>query len=285
MASGPIEHELETRLLHISSDDRVSGDDTTASFNVNLRNSIPELEQGLLHGVSVESVGFANVLPNVRATDLENKRSDPFKFVFNGTPYEFTIPGNTFYNIFKFAEAFDAGLNAPFEPFAPFLVTVQQTGDDGGLRLYIELNDDIDGPNYVITFLAGGNLAYAAGVTEDITIEGVFSISLPPFDLRTNLNGEPAIMLHTRELLGSRNSVEGKGRPTSAVSTIPITVPYGSLQSYHYGGDNGPIIHYGSQTIPGINNIDISFRYADGSVVDLQGTRTFVTFRLWMLSK
>jgi hypothetical protein len=274
---------METRLLQINSDQRIfRAGETSTNYEIQLGNQVPELEQDIV-GVSVESASFANFVPNVR----EGGNNNIWTIEIDDAIYTVTIPGNVYYSIEKLAEVLQLELRTQ-TPSGPnedgWDVSVAYgAGFDGGDLLSVTYTVDTGGIPIKIRFSSDSPLARILGYQEPIVIEqpGPF----PPILTRTQLAGEHAIMLHTRELLGSRNSVNGAGASNAAIITLPIDVVYGVNQTFHFGGDQIPLVHYGAQTNASINSVDVSFRYLDGQVVDLQNAPTSVTFRLWLESK
>jgi len=269
--------EFETRLLQINSDQREDAPGyTSATFGVDIGNVISDLSS--IVGISVESCGFTNVVPNLRSTAGNNRLQGKR----NGVDFDIEIPGDTFYTIQTLADTlqffFDSDL--PGGPGQFEFTVVPNIGADGGDRLSIQY---VLAPEVDLTLFADRQLAYIMGMKEDITIAGAGPH--PAILLRTNLQGEAAIGLHSRELLGSRNSILGTGTSNACVATLPLTVPYGLVQTHKFSSDI-PFVRYGPYTSPNISNIDISFRYTDDdSVVPLDNTKTFVVFRLWLMSK
>lgn len=270
---------METRLLQINSDQRVfRAGETSTNYEVQLGNALPELEQDIV-GVSVEAAAFANFVPNVR------EGQNTWSVEIDDAIYLIEIPGNLYYSIDKMAEVLQQQLRlqTPNPGDGWDVIVVEGAASDGGALLSIAYTVDTLGVPVKIRFLSDSTLARILGFQETIEIEqpGPF----PPVLTRTQLAGEHAIMLHTREILGSRNSYNGVGASNAAMITLPITVVYGANQTKHFAGDQGPVVHYGPQTAPSINSVDVSFRYLDGEVVDLQNAPTSVTFRLWLRSR
>jgi hypothetical protein len=266
---------METRLLTISSDNAVPGTGATATnFTVDLGNNTSDLAANIV-GVSVESVGFTNLLPNVRpGWALGYQR--------NGIRQVIEIEGNKFYSIYKLAEKLHQG----FDDTSPGLVTVsveEDVNSDGGPLLKFQV-EDVGAPENISVF-ADGELAFVVGIQEELVLADGGPQPYLPVYTRTNLNGEQAVMLHTRQVTGSRSGIDGRGRSAPVMATIPITQPYGSIQTLHLIGDNLPTTVYGPMTRFDLNGVDISLRYLDGTPAFVDNTKMFVTFRLWLVSK
>jgi hypothetical protein len=99
--------------------------------------------------------------------------------------------------------------------------------------------------------------------------------------LRPNLQGEYTVQLYSTALSGSRTSLDGNGATTRCITTIPLTVPYGAIQYTAGCHVEVPSITYGPQDNHSLHAVDVSLRYMDGTPIDLQGTKLFVTIRIW----
>lgn len=269
---------METRLLTITSDNADLEDalQTTTNFKVDLGNNTNDLAAHIV-GFSVESVGFTNLLPNIRP-------DWSMTVIRNGIRWVVTIPGNVFYSIDKFAEQ----LQFEFDnTVGPGLVTISVLEDgnfDGGALLQFQVNDV--GFPQVVAILADGPLAFAAGITQGTLVlsDGGAQPYLP-VAVRTNLNGEQAVLLQTRQIVGQRPSLDGEGQSTTTIATIPITSVYGGLQNTYIGGAERPTVFYGPMTKFDLNGVDVSLRYLDGTPAFVDNTKMYVTFRIWLQSK
>ena len=270
---------METRLLHLQSSHAVGFSELQSSTNFTclLGNANPNLRTDII-GFSIESVGFANVLPNVRDT------RNSFVFHRNGINWPLTIPGNVYYNIDTFAVALNDAIASVVPGSTTVSVATGASPSGGDLLMFtviepnvttIHIDGDVDALSYVI-----GNGMY------QFTIADGGPTPYAPVMIRPNLNGEQAVLIQTRALLQSRVSLDGEGKSTASILTVPITVDYGAIQTLYNNGLERPTTVYGPQTTFDLNEIDISIRYLDdGSLAFLDDTNMFITLRVWLHSK
>jgi hypothetical protein len=267
---------LESRLLVINSEDapRFTEGQSSTNFTVNLEDSSAEL-RSRLKGVSVESVSFVNVVPNIRPD------RNTLTLLIDGAPEEYSIPGG-YYTIHTLAAALTAVL-----PVALLTVTVAEAvGLDGGDRLSVQA---VDGCPYTVA-IAGDQrvrgLAHSMGMRNQETLvlaEIALQPSYQPTLLMTNLQGEHAVQLHSTYLAGSRYSLNGTGGRVPVILVIPLGAPYGSIERTDaHTAVGGPTLCYGPQTLHDLQAVDLSLRYLDGTLIDMMGTNLHVTVRLWV---
>lgn len=268
---------METRLLTITSDNADLEDalQTTTNFTVDLGNNTSDLA-GHIVGFSVESVGFTNLLPNIRP-------GWAMTVIRNGLRWVVTIPGNVFYSINKFAEQLQFAMDNTVGPGLVTVSVLENGNFDGGDLLQFQVND-VGFPQEV-SILSDGPLAFAAGITQDLVLSDGSAQPYLPVAVRTNLNGEQAVLLQTRQIVGQRPSLDGEGKSTMTIATIPITSAYGGLQNTYIGGADRPTVSYGPMTKFDLNGVDVSLRYLDGTPVFVDNTKMYVTFRIWLQSK
>jgi len=269
---------METRLLHLNTSHATGFTDLQSSTNFVclLGNANPNLRTDIL-GFSIESVGFENLLPNVR----EGKNS--FVFHRNGINWPLTIPGNVYYNINTFATALNDAIASvvPGSTTVTVAVGASPSGNDLLLFTVIEPNATlihIDGDINALTYVIGNG-------SQQFTIADGGPTPYAPIMLRPNLAGEQAVVIQTRDLLASRVSLDGEGKSTASILTVPITVDYGATQTLFNNGIERPTTVYGPQTSFDLNEVDISIRYLDGSLAFLDNTNMFITLRVWLQSK
>ena len=278
------ELQLDSRILTITSDasNPYSSLESNSNFVVGLQGATPEL-RGKIVGVSVESVTLFNLLENVRADTPTQNRLQTSR---NGAQIVIDIPGG-FYTINTLAATLQEVFDFTTGGIREVQVTVSAgIGLDGGDRLAFKVV--VGGVRWILfgDRNAEISLAYPIGIREDINIisDGV----TPPEDLpttlfRTNLAGETAVQLWSKLLVGSRTGLNGRGESTPALVTIPITVPYGSIQTLYTHTDK-PTLIYGPMTSQDINSVDVSIRRMDGTIPQLEGTKIVVTLRLFLYS-
>ena len=257
----------ETRLITISSKDAGLGEEGKSSDYAVTFGNLPAEFQNAIRGVSVEAVTFHNVLPNILATD---QISYQLNGAGNLSPL---VAEDDFYSLEKLAE----NLNGILSPAVVVDVGVG-VGNDGGDRLRFT-------PDVGVTFeLVPRNLSVRVRHILGVDIGKTYITNDPssPLILRTNLNGESIIRLHTSALTTAHPSISSDDQITSCIATLPITVPYGFIQTYEFGGDHRPLIVYNKNTPFNFFQCDVQFKDADGNIVDFLGTPTYVTFRVYM---
>jgi len=277
MPKGIEETDMETRLVTINSTHRSSVADTTTDFSVDLIDAVPELRDRVL-GVSVETVGYLNVINNVR---------HPFVHLYfsltnttNGTTqYKATVPEGQ-YTYIDYAAALQTAvrdaINDPiYGPPFSVLPLEESNGQPARLVLMYLLAE----PGAYMTIPYDRQTApFIIGMNEDIRLDN----DIGPLDFRPNLSGPMALLLHTRSLAGSRSSVNGDGTPSEALLTVPVRVPYGRADNIHMAGDNRPLVVYSAGAHRNLANIDVALKHLDGSPVDLGTGEMYVTFRVWL---
>ena len=262
---------LETRLITINSSQRsIGGGETTTSFTVDLLGCTPEIRNNVV-GVSVETVGFVNLIENV------DERYNYLYVERDGITYDVVIePGQYDYVTLAatITQALNIQLGYPVDTFQAI-----PKGEEGGQPALIELKfDEVQS----ITILGlRDSLSHILGIPTGFNIE--LGDGLPNPIFRPNLYGPMAVLLQTRALAGSRNSVNGTGQPSPTLMTIPLRGTYGSVENMHMGGEDRPLVVYSKGADRNLNNIDVSLTHLDGSPVNLGETgEMYVTFRVWI---
>jgi len=268
---------METRLVQINSWQarHLDPQETTTNFGIHLKNSVTEFVNGSIHGLSLETVGFMNLVPNVR------EGRNALDYVLNGVNETLFLP-ESFYTLEQFVVALNTEFDViPTLPPGTLVASIVEGAAPGG--------KDALGLAYtgVVPLTLVGNhhdLPYNMGLYEDVVWDGVGPYE--PTVLRTNLQGEHALSLHSDTIVGSRRSVNGFGDSSSAIATLPINVPYGTLQVTDFNaGQNRPTVSHGPMTVTQLSNVDLAIRYLDGELVDLDKTPIFVTVRAWFHNK
>jgi hypothetical protein len=273
------ETDMETRILTITTDQRtpLGALGSFNNFDVQLQGASSDLKSSII-GVNVESVAFMNLLPNVRSINGRNV----FSMKRNGQNNLIEIPGDKFYTLNTLAAELQTSIDSQLFG-GPGQVLVSVTTDpsgDGGDRLTFEVLVQV----ILEIFTADDNLTYTMGVREDVVLSDGSGLPYPQHIFRTNLQGESAVQLVSNLLVGSRTGVNAFGAASAVLVTIPITEPYGSLQTIHIPTTR-PTLVYGPQSPHDINSMDISIRYLDGYVAELENTKIHATMRLWLYSK
>jgi hypothetical protein len=99
-------------------------------------------------------------------------------------------------------------------------------------------------------------------------------------DVNPELFGLNVVYLYTNMLTSSEKAFSGEGLPDPTISTIPITVEYGFLQTEVLNQWNGPFYRFASGVTP--QDIDVSLRNVYGEILALPPNQQMVvTFKLW----
>lgn len=261
---------METRLITINSSHRSSPNDPTTNFSVDLNNATPEIRDRCV-GVSVETVGFLNVMNNI--TPLYSRLL--VTHVDGGTTdYVITLTVGH-YDFTEFAlevqTAVTAALGLVGGEFTATAVP-ESAGDPAMISLAYTAAGSIS-----ITY-DRLSAAYPLGIGETIQLTSGGGAQA----YRPNLQGPMAVKLLTRSLCSSRASVDGDGSPAAVIMTIPIRTAFGQIENMHMGGEDRPLVTYGHGSSRDLTNIDVSLRHLDGSLVDLGTGEMYVTFRVWL---
>lgn len=271
---------METRLITINSSHKSSMAQVTTDFSVDLINAIPELRDRVM-GASVETVGFANFINNVR---------HPYNhlyFIFGSTlggavPLTATIPvGN--YDWVEYAAALQTAMQAAIDDvtYGPAMTVTAIPAAAAAPAKIVLHYDSPDFGSYVLINYDRGSAPYIIGMDQDIQLDD----AIGELAFRPNLGGPMALLLHTRAMAGSRSSVNGDGTPSEALLTIPVRVPYGQVDNIHLAGDNRPLALYSSGAHRNLANIDVTLKHLDGAVVDIGTGEMYVTFRVWLAQR
>lgn len=269
--------DTETRLITINSTHRSSVGDSTTDFSVDLIDASPELRDRVI-GVSVETVGFLNVINNVRYP-YNDLRFTLYPFPAAPISYTATVePGQ--YTYIEYAAALQQAMRDAINDttYGPPLV-VYSIPPTAGQPAKVAIRYDSPAPE---TFIYIPYDRYSApfiiGMTQDIEL----SDTTGELAFRPNLAGPLALLLHTRSMAGSRSSVNGDGSPSETLLTVPVRVPYGQPDNIHLSGDNRPLTIYSAGAHKNLANIDVSLRHLDNTPVDLGSGEMYVTFRVWL---
>jgi hypothetical protein len=249
--------DYDSILLHVTSDDAqrpFSGDLSTCNFNISLNNAPSRLSR--LHGYSVEAVSFTNFLPNIRD-------DEPGLIIDDGPEFDIA---EGFYNIENFAAALDT-----ISPDLEFKVQVG-AGADGGDLLRIEkiggLDDTVISPAY-------NGVAYAAGIVDQPVVLSLGDATVR----RTNLNGPNAVLL--KESLASSTGIGSDAIPDNSTILIPITEPYGSIQTWVNDAAERPIVLFRDHSASSVYSINFKLTYMDGAVCNLGNSKVSIAIRLY----
>ena len=246
------------RIVRINSDTRTSGTPTnfTIQFNDN------DLQNVSYY--TVKSATFPNLFPNV------DGRNDTNQFTWFST-----AQGGNFTVTVPVAQYTELELRNTLAT----LMTAAMAGLPGAPVITIDLVDgkfqftsSID--TIQLLSVASGNLmGDITGITEDSVVGNQVSAAHPPA-----LQGEQMVFIHSRQLNNSR-AVLGNGRNVSSFCEVPITVPYGAIQTYVMMEDDSNVIFSGSINQASLN---IRVRSPDGTLLELPpNQRLIVTLKAW----
>ena len=245
--------------VRINSDTRVSG--TPTNFTCQFINH--DIQKIIYY--TVTSVSFANVFDNIDGR-LNNK-SEPTNVI----TFFSTLGGNLSaiipigqYNITELAAILSTVMTNAMSALAGSpIVTVSvvnnklnfiTTGDTIGL---LEISP--------IGSLMGALIDSSVGA--NITA-----------DSKPALQGEQIVYVHSREL-GFSNTLLGSDLMVSSFVEIPITVPYGTMQTYQMDLNNGAVM-YSRPTSQG--TIHIKLRSPDGHILTLPNNqKVIISLKAW----
>ena len=263
---------METRLITINSSHRSSPNDLTTNFSVDLNNATPEIRDRCV-GVSVETVGFLNVMNNI--TPLYSRMLvTHFDGVATTTEHVVTLTVGH-YDYTEFALEVQTAVTVALS-LAGGEFTTTAVPESGGDPAMISLAYTIGG--YINITYDRLSATYPLGIGESIQLTSAGGAQ----SFRPNLQGPMAVKLVTRALCSSRASVDGDGTPAAVIMTIPIQTAFGQIENMHMGGEERPLVTYGHGSSRDLTNIDVSLRHLDGSIVDLGTGEMYVTFRVWL---
>jgi len=263
----------DKRLIIVSPDQshaNVNGH-SHSNYEVELKNAANEF-QNKVRGISVDTVSFPNLIPNVR----EGRNSLLIRR--DGVDHTITIPGNEFYSLNMLQVNIDLALIAEFGGVELRLSVLVGGGADGKDRLEWDIND-ADGVNiYEIVFDHDTHtLANVLGVTESIFMGGG---SPATAETMTMLYGEPAVCVTSRHLIAGKIGARGGGAGSNNVLVvIPITVPFGAMQTWRAVTHQNTVQYGRFSSNSGLTSIDLQLRYLDGSLIPLSNGDLVVSLR------
>jgi hypothetical protein len=277
--------DLESRLLTLTTNNSnvPTNIESNTNFSSDLQGATPDL-RGKIVGASVESVSFDNLLDNIRGDTLRQNRLEINR---QNVPLLFVIPGG-FYNIDNLAKTLQDEIDN-LSPDREVEITVEAgVGLDGGDRIGFRVV--VDGVRWQIqgdVDRTDPSLASTIGVPpNDVTVlsDGVTPVAdLPLLLFRTRLQGDSAVQVWSKSLVGSRTGLNGKGEAIPSLVTVPITTGYGEVQTLHLNSDR-PTLVFGPMNSQDLNSIDISLRRLDGSLAEIDGGVMHITLRLFLYS-
>jgi len=274
---------MDARLMVISTRHNrgVARAGTQGEIKIDLQNAVTNIKDHAI-GLSIESVSFDNIVWNVQA------KSTLFKFDLAGVPgvadgpYEIQIEPHQYDGISFAAELQTKfNLHPAFAGFGFDIFTAHIADKENPhIANRLELQWLTDG-GMTVQWVPG-SLTFHMGLPrgyEFTLVQGVSEYLYP------NLAGEPMYYIHSTALTAGRHSVAGHAIPDSVICSVPMTAPFGGIQTTQYD-HNRPMILWDSQSPQNLESIDISLRDADRDPVNLLGSgELYITIRLWMRSR
>ena len=260
----------DSRLIRIGLHDATLGSilqPTGAGFTVNLGNVLSQI-QSLAMGYSVESVGFYNLMRNVQLGI-----SDQIEVSIGFLDTVLVVaPGQ--YTLAELLVALQAQLDLVF--LGDAVVSVNADGRIVFTYTGAQL------PPWIIFGEGTGDsnqLASTLGFSQEIT-------TLSPTVVVTaenhyDLGGERVGFLHCQSLQHSKHSVDGDGRSLSFSASFPINAPYGAFNLVYPNQYETPCVSW--DETHEIREIILRLRNIRGQLMNLQGTKWFVTLRVFIM--
>ena len=281
---------LETRLMVVSTrHNRGRYQGSQADIAIDLENISHTIKQET-QAVTVESISFSQYMFNVSAhnntvTIIPNGSILPE--LPDGVPQTFEITPN-WYNGVSFAKAFqDAFNNVLLGGLYGTVLSVELVEPEPNLpllHLYVlsaAFGPAAPGVGFDVPY-DRDSLAFQMGSDRDRIIEIRVEEN---FYLYPNLAGEPMLYLHSEALTNGKNSVSGRGTADSVLASIPISVPFGAVQTCKIDNSR-PMLVFDKQTNMTIESLDFSLRDGDGRTAILEGSgEIYVTLRLWIAAR
>lgn len=241
--------------VRINSDTRISG--TPTDFKCQFINHDVQNIQYF----TVVSVTFPNLFKNVDGREGTNVVT--FFSTLQGGNLSATVPIGQ-YTAAQLAVSLSTVMTAAMSGLAG-PPTVAVTFVNGVFR-FVTTGDTIG-------LLAISPIASLMGTMVDSAVAADVTASDPPA-----LQGEQLVYLHSRTL-GFSNTLLGSDVMVSSFVEIPVTVPYGSIQTYQMQMNNGAVM-YSRPTSQ--NTITIKLRSPDGHILTLPNNqRVIVTLKAW----
>ncbi len=279
------EYHGRSRLVRIASHD-ASVWRTNSDFEVDMGNTLSEITSGI-NGLSVESCGFKNDLPNVKETATEK----PILRIYP------TIDGDTFPDrdgALRFDVAVPTGWYETQQLLGILnesLADVWPTPEAPAFKLEEKLDRvmlvmDPVSPQ-VNGFIISGVPSVATMIQQlGWPIDPTFPETVYPSTdgvliapHLTNIQGEQVVFLHSSILCAGQQAVDGEGRLTSILTAIPVKVERGLSEWYAPEQDEGPTIIY-DRPLP-LNSINITLRDVRGAALDIGSGELWVLLRFW----
>jgi hypothetical protein len=257
---------MPSKLLRISSHDKINGSDSNTDFTVSLQNS--DIAKDIV-GISLVSLSFTNAAYNVDTSNNTFK----FRVASVGTDATVSVPIGQ-YTTLQLMTQLQTELNS-YHLTNLTSETVTITQDPITNKITINSTPGVDLTTYYN--LADGNaMATLLGIGTTSPATSSFTFSDLP-----DLVGLRVVSLHSRSLANS-NMVDAQGLVVNSLATIHVDTPFGSNQVY-YSQDLNIDQNLFSRSGRNLTTIDIRLRnpLRDGAIVDLHGHELCAVFRIY----
>lgn len=304
-----MQHQGTSRIIRISSHDAIEWK-SNSEYTVDLQNSIPELSRGI-HGLSVDACGFRNSFPNLPASAAEPDgprmyiavRDDISNVIHWGQ--FFTVPAGWWQQsevVSYLTRIFANGdtLNVPWGGTSALSVhlSTPAAGENSLDHRFLFQTD----PGYHVE-IHGDKTNYTLpeylGFHIDPTIAELHPLqsthhhgwdAQPPIlgappKYQTlaphlpNLQGEHVAFVHSGLLAHDQRALDGEGKLTSIIATVPITVEFSGVESYNPGAALRPTVIYRRPLT--VRHINIALKDIYGRGLDVGAGEFWCVLRVW----
>jgi hypothetical protein len=285
---------MDTRVCTFNSGQSQLVGGTTSDFELYLTNLPKEFTEHVV-GISVESVGFTNLVSNIPSHigTLEIYFSDGVggeetkTFVLGE---DLPIDGayvDSWWDVYSLADQMQLWADSSIY-VAPGTVTftvVSGVTPDGLERIAVEW-----------TTAALGSLSISAyqGFSKQLGVDGfvmnvsgatnisVDSVNPGPYNLRTQLEGPQHLKVEAQELVSGKNSLNGDSSTGYTIINVPLNEVYGGVVNLYSNGDTRPTVKFTGITNSSLTTIGFRLAYPSGETVNLHGSPMYITTRMFI---
>lgn len=246
---------MESRLLRISSTDRSAG--SVSRYDMTYASNSSDLQE--IKKISLKSALIPNTQYNV------NSNTNTFFFANSQTAQvAYTIPVGQYTTTTLMAAVVLA-----VSSVISGSITLVQSALTGRITLAINSGtfNMTPGSHFQINLLLG----FKSGSFSSVT--SLVADSLP------NLSGLKIVYIASRSLSNSLSMICSEELKSTTFSNIPITVPYGSINSFEQDEMTSDFVVYHSRK--NISTIDIKLLDENFNVIDLGGLDWSMVFRVY----